>query len=64
MQFGFAKTEESVVPWSRLRLSQAEVSPSHRTVGTEARVEGAMTHHKQVQQERHDEMLLSPRLRA
>lgn len=36
MQFGFAKTEESV-----------------------ARVEGAMTHHKQVQQERHDQMLLS-----
>ena len=30
----------------------------------EARVEGAMTHHKQVQQERHDQMLLSPRLRT
>ena len=36
MQFGFAKTEESV-----------------------ARVEGSMTQQKQVQQERHEQMLQS-----
>ena len=29
----------------------------------QARVEGAMTHHKQVQQERHDQLLLSLKLR-